>query len=139
MLSKIFWVISARNISTCSTKIQLFCKIPSCFSYGKSEKKHSIIPDNFNLFQNYPNPFNPSTAIEFSNPRTEFVTLKIYDLLGQEVATLVSDKLKAGNYTFTWDAGFLASGVYYYQLKAGDPLTGSGSGYVQSRKMILLQ
>jgi len=85
----------------------------------------------FRLSQNYPNPFNPSTNIEFSISRSEFVTLKIYNLLGQEISSLVSEKLNAGSYTFSWDAGKLSSGVYLYQLEAGD--------YAQTRKMVLLQ
>ncbi|MFC2088157.1 T9SS type A sorting domain-containing protein [Calditrichota bacterium] len=81
--------------------------------------------------QNYPNPFNPRTNIKFSIPKTELVTLKIYNLLGQEVATLVSDKLVPGNYTYTWDASHFASGVYYYKIQAG--------GFVQTRKLILMK
>jgi hypothetical protein len=102
-------------------------------------KDNNKMPGELYLKQNYPNPFNPRTTIEFSIPKTEFVTLKIYNLLGQEVATLVSDRLKAGNYNFTWDASSLASGMYFYELKAGDPSTGSGSGYVQTRKMVYLK
>ncbi len=89
------------------------------------------IPNNYVLQQNYPNPFNPSTTIEFSIPKTEFVTLKIYNLLGQEVATLVSERLRAGSYTYSWDAGVLASGVYYYNLTAGE--------FQEVKKMILLR
>jgi len=88
-------------------------------------------PQNHTLIQNYPNPFNPSTTIEFSTPKTEFVTLKIYNLLGQEVATVVSDKLTPGNYKYTWDAGSLASGLYLYNIQAGD--------FVETRKLILLR
>ncbi len=88
-------------------------------------------PTEFVLHQNYPNPFNPNTTIEFSIPKSEFVTLKIYNLLGQEVATLASDKLTPGNYKYTWDAGSLASGVYVYELNVGD--------FVEAQKMILLQ
>jgi hypothetical protein len=79
----------------------------------------SIIPVKYELLQNYPNPFNPSTNIEFSIPKSQFVTLIIYNLLGQEVITLVSDKLDAGSYTYSWDAGQLASGIYLYKLQAG--------------------
>ncbi len=89
------------------------------------------IPQEFALKQNYPNPFNPITNIEFSLPKAELVSLKIYNLLGQEVATLVSDKLTPGDYKYTWDAGHLASGVYLYEITAGS--------FVQTRKMILLR
>jgi len=90
----------------------------------------AIIPE-FSLSQNYPNPFNPSTTIEFTLPKSEFVELKIYNILGKEVSILVSKKLNQGNYTYTFDGSNLASGVYYYQLVAGD--------FRQVKKMILLR
>jgi hypothetical protein len=96
-------------------------------------------PENYTLSQNYPNPFNPSTTIEFSIPKTEKVTLKIYNLLGQEVATLISEKLTPRNYKYTWDASGFASGIYYYKIEAGSPSTGSGQGFVQIRKLILMK
>jgi len=89
------------------------------------------IPTELVLHQNFPNPFNPSTTIEFSIPKSGIVTLKIYNLLGQEVITLVSDKLTAGDYNYSWNAGDLASGVYVYELNAG--------GFIEARKMILLR
>ncbi|MCB0258768.1 MAG: T9SS type A sorting domain-containing protein, partial [Calditrichaeota bacterium] len=88
------------------------------------------IPQDFNLI-NYPNPFNNSTTIEFSLPESGFVTLKIYNLLGQETATIVSAKLVAGNYQYRWNASSLASGIYYYRLESG--------GFQQANKMILLK
>ncbi len=87
--------------------------------------------NNFDLIQNYPNPFNPSTTIEFTLPKTENVELKVYNILGKEVATLVSNKLNSGNHTYQFDGRNLASGVYYYQLVAGD--------YREVKKMILLR
>jgi len=88
-------------------------------------------PHEYSLSQNYPNPFNPSTTIEFSIPKSEFVTLKIYNLLGQEVATLVSDKLTPGEYKYTWDASQLASGVYIYKLETDN--------FNSTKKLILLK
>jgi len=85
----------------------------------------------FSLPQNYPNPFNPSTSIEFTLPKQEFVELKVYNILGKEVATIVSNKLNQGNHTYTFDGKNLASGVYYYQLVAGD--------YREVKKMILIR
>jgi len=90
-----------------------------------------LFPKDYTLSQNYPNPFNPTTTIEFSIPKTVFVTLKIYNILGQEVATLVSEKLINGSYKYTWDAGHLASGVYYYKLEAG--------GFIKTNKLILMK
>jgi len=89
------------------------------------------VADGYILQQNYPNPFNPSTTIEFTLPHSEFVTLKIYDILGAEVSTLVSDKLQAGLHNYHLDGSKLASGIYYYQLVAGD--------FREVKKMILLR
>ena len=105
-----------------------------------------ILLDGYALRQNYPNPFNPSTTIEFALPKAGFVTLKIYNLLGQEVATLVAEKLPVGKHQRVWEAKGLASGVYLYHLEAGDPSTVSTSssqasscrGFVQTKKLILL-
>jgi len=80
---------------------------------------NEVQPYDFKLSQNYPNPFNPNTTIEFLIPKTEFVALNIYNLLGQEVATLVSENLKSGNHKYNWNASSFASGVYVYTLKAG--------------------
>ena len=91
----------------------------------------TMMPVKYSLNQNYPNPFNPSTTIKFQIPNSEFTTLKVYNVLGQEVATLVSNKLNPGNYTYTFDGKNLASGIYYYQLVAG--------GFREVKKMILLR
>jgi len=88
-------------------------------------------PDGFILKQNYPNPFNPTTTIEFSIPNSEFVSIKIHNVLGQDVATLVSQNMKAGNYKFNWDAKRAASGLYFYTLKSG--------GFTKTGKMLLLK
>jgi len=77
------------------------------------------IPAAFALEQNYPNPFNPSTVIRYSLPVTGYVTLKVYNALGQEVASLVNEELKPGTYEVRWDASGFASGVYFYRLQAG--------------------
>jgi hypothetical protein len=83
------------------------------------------------LYQNYPNPFNPSTTIKFDLPKTSEVSLKVFNILGEEVATLVSDRLSAGSYSYEWDASRLASGVYLYRLQAGN--------YVETREMVLMR
>jgi hypothetical protein len=72
-----------------------------------------------------------TTNIEFSIPKSEFVILKVYNIVGEEVATLVSEELSAGSYRNDWDAGNLASGVYLYRIQAGD--------YVEVKKMVLLR
>jgi hypothetical protein len=87
--------------------------------------------NNFSLEQNYPNPFNPTTSIKFSVPSAEFVTLKVYDILGNEVSTLVNEQKAPGNYEVRFDAGNLASGVYIYTLKAGN--------ITQTKKLMLMK
>ncbi len=86
---------------------------------------------SFNLDQNYPNPFNPNTTIKFVIPASGNVTLKIYDMLGKEVATLVNEELAAGSYTRTFNANNLSSGVYFYKLQAGN--------LTQTKKMMLMK
>jgi hypothetical protein len=83
------------------------------------ENISGVTPDNYTLSQNYPNPFNPSTTINFTIPNSEFVTLKVFNILGSEVATLVNENLTAGAYRFSFEAQNLASGVYLYELTAG--------------------
>jgi hypothetical protein len=77
-------------------------------------------PKEFALDQNYPNPFNPATYVSFAVGRSSYVTLKIYNILGEEVATLVNRELTAGTYRAFWNAAGLPSGVYYYRLQAGN-------------------
>ena len=96
------------------------------------KKKKAIAPiTEYAITQNFPNPFNPATTINYQIPQTGFVTLKIYDILGKEVATLVNEQKTQGRYTVNFDASRLASGVYIYQLRVND--------YVSSRKMLLLK
>ncbi|MBS1492617.1 MAG: T9SS type A sorting domain-containing protein [Bacteroidetes bacterium] len=80
----------------------------------------SLTPDKFELNQNYPNPFNPTTKINFSIPKQSFVTLKIYDMLGREVVTLVNQEMTPNVYSVDFNASTLASGVYFYKLQAAD-------------------
>ena len=90
-----------------------------------------IAPSVFSLSQNYPNPFNPSTVIKYQLPVNSFVTLKIYDVLGNEVATPVNEEKPAGEYEIEFNACEMGSGVYFYTLRAGE--------FVQSKKMLLLK
>lgn len=97
---------------------------------GVKETPHPI-PIAFSLSQNFPNPFNPTTQIRFEIPISGFVTLKVYDILGREVATLVNEKKTPGTYEVEWNAGNVSSGVYFYRLNAGN--------FVETRKMILMR
>jgi hypothetical protein len=101
----------------------------------------SEVPTKFNLEQNYPNPFNPTTKIKFDIPShlsfpnasigNPFVSLKIYDVLGREIQTLVNEKLQPGSYEVTFNGSNLSSGIYFYQLKAGE--------YIENKKMVLIK
>ena len=97
------------------------------------------LPSKLTLSQNYPNPFNPSTTLRYSIPNESKVIIKVYDILGKEIETLVSEEKPAGTYELTWNAADLPSGVYFYQLKAVDPSAGSGQVFVETKKMILLK
>ena len=89
------------------------------------------VPEAFSLAQNYPNPFNPTTTIEYQLSVNTRVTLKVYNILGQEVATLVDGEQKAGYYNMRWDATRFASGVYIYRIATKD--------FVRTKKMLLLK
>jgi len=80
----------------------------------------NTIPLSFKLEQNYPNPFNPNTVISYQLSSVSFVTLKVYDVLGREVATLVNEQKEAGDYVVNFDASKLSSGIYIYKLNAGN-------------------
>jgi hypothetical protein len=96
-----------------------------------SGEENSSNLNTFVLEQNYPNPFNPSTLISYRLPATSEVTLKVYNVLGKEIDTLVSEELPAGDHEIEFDASGLTSGIYYYQLKAGT--------FVQTNKMVYLK
>ncbi|MBE0538400.1 MAG: T9SS type A sorting domain-containing protein [Ignavibacterium sp.] len=102
------------------------------FEYSKSiEVIVDITPTEFALNQNYPNPFNPSTTIKYSISSSEFVSIKVYDVIGNEIAKLVDVKQDAGKYEVSFDASTLSSGVYLYKIQAGS--------FVQTKKMILMK
>jgi hypothetical protein len=94
------------------------------------EDLSSATPQEFHLDQNYPNPFNPSTNINYSIPQSGLVSLKVYDVLGKEVATLVNEEKTAGSYEVEFNALQLSSGIYFYKLQAGS--------FVETKKMILI-
>ncbi|MBT8380663.1 MAG: T9SS type A sorting domain-containing protein [Ignavibacteria bacterium] len=102
--------------------------IPIFVSVDESE---TSVPSDFQLMQNYPNPFNPATTIKYQIPELSFVSVKVYDVLGNEIAALVNEEKPAGTYEITWYAESLPSGIYFYQLQAGD--------FVETKKMLLLK
>lgn len=103
--------------------------------YKQIEELIEPNPKEYFLFDNYPNPFNPTTNIQYSIPSNELVTLKVYDILGREVATLVNESKTAGSYSVNFNAssagGGLASGTYIYQLRAGE--------FLSTKKMTLIK
>ncbi len=99
--------------------------------YSTAVKEENATPKTFSIEQNYPNPFNPSTKIIYSIPRNSNVTLKVFNVLGQQVKTLVNQTQSQGTYTVTFNASSLPSGIYFYSIEAGD--------YTQVKKMILLK
>ncbi len=90
-----------------------------------------MVPEEYNLSQNYPNPFNPATTIRYSIPQSSFVSIKVYNALGKEVAVLADEEKMAGSYEVEFDAAGFPSGIYFYQLKT--------DGYVETKKMLLLK
>ena len=129
--------ISAMVISGADT-VSIFWKTVVTYVNPVSINENPKSPDRFYLYQNSPNPFNPSTIIKYTIPNVtlsgvegSLVTLKVYDVLGNEVATLVNEEKPVGTYELKWDAANLPSGVYFYQLKAGE--------FIQTKKMLLLK
>ena len=108
------------------------CKVGDT-TYGTLTKIETSkqTPNEYKLYQNYPNPFNPSTTISFVIRHQSFVTLKVYDVLGNEAATLISSELGTGKHEAVWNATSFASGVYYYTLKAGS--------FISSKKLVLIK
>jgi hypothetical protein len=95
------------------------------------ENFHAEVPTDFTLYQNYPNPFNPSTKIRFVIPKSSFVNIKVYNVLGKEIVTLINEERPAGNHEVEFSGTDLPSGVYFYKLQTGS--------FIQTKKMILLR
>ncbi len=108
---------------------------------NSAEKENALessdLPKEFKLNQNYPNPFNPTTTINYSVPKASFVTIKVYDILGKEVATLINEEEQAGYYSINFNANRLGSGIYFYRMQAGAS-TGSAT-FIETKKLILLK
>jgi hypothetical protein len=121
------YLVSNRYTELIAQTIYLKATTDSVFTYVNNQN----IVKEFELFQNFPNPFNPTTTIRYSIPESGIVTLKIYNLLGEELTTLVNDYKNAGSYQVRFDAKNLSSGIYYYQIESGN--------FVQVRKMVLVR
>jgi hypothetical protein len=101
------------------------------YKYINLSESFTIQPAEYNLSQNYPNPFNPTTVINYSIPKAGHVTIKVYNVLGKEVATLVNEEKPAGTYAVNFSAQHYSSGVYYYTISAGN--------FSATKKMILMK
>ncbi len=95
------------------------------------ERFSTDLPTHFSLDQNYPNPFNPTTTISFNLPSKSFVSLKVFDIMGREIATIVSEEMSAGSYSRQWNAANMSSGIYFYRLQA--------CSFTETKKLILLR
>ncbi len=95
------------------------------------------IPAQFSLYQNYPNPFNPATTISYSVPKTSYVTIKVYNVLGKEVETLISGEKSAGNYKIVFNGSGLSSGIYFYRMKAN--ASTNSAAFIETKKLILMK
>jgi hypothetical protein len=118
------------NLTTMRTQDRLRKNVEECIVTG-GETERSTLPQSFALHQNYPNPFNPSTTIRFDVPKPSEVTVRVIDLLGREVKSLVSDVLPAGRHEVRWDAAGLANGVYFIMMETEQ--------FEQARKVVFLQ
>ena len=150
-VSGLFYTVDLVNWNDFSSGLQSYDRsvgqlVPTdeyLFKTGSSVNSHRIslvdlsvdeavgLPDVFSLHQNYPNPFNPTTTIAFSIPQTELVTVKVYNIVGHEMTTLINDELSIGNHSIQWDGSHHPSGVYFVKIES--------SGFVQTRKMVLLK
>jgi hypothetical protein len=122
-----WWRVKAGNLSDWGE----FSEVRTFNVNIVSVEEDNQLPTEFSLKQNYPNPLNPSTKIKYSIPDLSFVTLKVYDVLGSEVATLVNEEKPVGTYEITWTVDNLPSGIYFYRLQAGS--------FVETKKMVLMK
>jgi hypothetical protein len=142
------WLVSHNLKQDSSYKIMV-ASISNSNLFGLSNSNFLIQPSNttavtglpntvksFELSQNYPNPFNPSTIIQYSIPQESHVRIDIYNVIGQKITTLVNSMQNSGNYSVTWDASKLASGVYFYSIKASG---NTGQNYFAVKKLMLLK
>lgn len=124
------YCIAYKNYSSEPDYVRLYRRPLSDFTVGVSAIS-SETPSRFTLGQNYPNPFNPSTKISFSIPKNEFVSIKVFDISGKEIAQLVNNEMKAGSYEYTFNGSSLASGVYFYRI--------STPNFTETKKMTLVK
>ena len=141
-ISFYFTIVNIPGTSLNPELLNVVCSYPSQDSPATvnttvaSADEGSLLPSEYALFQNYPNPFNPSTQIAFDVPTSEFVMLRVYNLLGQDVQTLINKSMTPGRYTVEWNGSDMlnndvASGVYFYELR--------GESFISRKKMLLIR
>jgi hypothetical protein len=123
--------LNVHSSTAAGGEIRANLKLGTGIATSVASKISSAVPERFILEQNYPNPFNPSTVISYQLPAANHISLKIYDLIGREVATLVNEVKEAGYYSATFNASKLSSGIYFSRLQSGDK--------VQMKKMMLIK
>ena len=129
-----------RNISIYQGTRQMIAKqvtLTGTTEAVSSVNENKGLPGQFKLYQNYPNPFNPATEIDYSIPNAGFVTLKVYDMLGNEISTLVNEEKPAGNYNALFNGSRFASGIYFYRMQVYSP--GSAGYFIDTKKFILMK
>jgi hypothetical protein len=128
------------NVSVIAVGIQFFrlkqIDYDGTFVYTNAVEVVGLAPTEFLLLQNYPNPFNPSTSIKFTLPVDANVSLKLFNLLGEEVVEIINSEMTAGLHQVNFDAGDLSSGTYLYLMKVTSDY---GSGFIDSKKMLLMK
>ncbi|NLA22085.1 MAG: T9SS type A sorting domain-containing protein [Candidatus Marinimicrobia bacterium] len=112
-------------------RLQSFQFITNSKPTATNSRPENNLPRRFYLEQNYPNPFNPVTRIKYSVPKTSYLTIKVYDVMGREVATVFDGVQQAGNYTAILDGSNLTSGIYFYKMET--------NGFVETKKLVLLK
>ncbi len=120
-----YWRVQAKNVEGSSPWSA------SNFTVDVKDVKEGKIPTEYSISQNYPNPFNPTTTISFGLPVKSYVSLKIFDYLGREIAIIVSEEMLAGSYSKQWNASNMSSGIYFYRLQAGT--------FTETKKLVLLR
>jgi subtilisin family serine protease len=131
LLASVDTIPALQNITVSNGRLNIYKALLLMQLPVSNPKVTSVIPARFNLYQNYPNPFNPLTIISYDIPTKSLVTLKVFDILGREVAILINGVKDAGNYEVTFDAGKLSSGVYFYKLES--------QGYSKVLKMSVIK
>jgi hypothetical protein len=126
-----FATFSGGHVSLLENWQKMYEWIRNWTSEGVTSVQKSDVASHYSLIQNYPNPFNPTTTISYSLPSKSFVSLKVFDLMGREVSTIVSEEMSAGNHSRSWNALHMPSGVYFYRIQAGR--------FTETKKFVLLK